>query len=233
MARHCLFPERTRISIMTRMSLTIEKRDASGKSPVARRLRKTGRVPGVMYKDGGNVPFSADELELAAVLRKGANLIDAKLDGNDQLTVLKTYDVHPVRGNLTHIDLQAVSMDQTVRTSVALHLVGSSPGQKEGAILTQGIQQLLIETVASNIPDSIEFDVSDTHAGDTVILRDVPMPEGVTPLDDEGTMVVALTVPRGAKGKGRKNEDGSAMTLEQEDAAEAADAAAENAPAEG
>lgn len=211
---------------MTRASLNIEKRDASGKSPVARRLRKTGRVPGVMYHADGNVPFSADELELAAVLRKGANLIDLELDGTEHLTVLKEYDVHPVRGNLRHIDLQAVTMDQTIRTTVSLELVGSSPGQKEGAILTQGIRELLVECVASSIPDQIEYDISDTHAGDTVILRDVEFPEGVTPLDDEGTMVVALTVPRGAKGKGRKNADGTDMTLEQEDAADAADASA-------
>ncbi|MCB0879318.1 MAG: 50S ribosomal protein L25 [Thermoleophilia bacterium] len=216
---------------MTRASLTIEKRDASGKSPVARRLRKTGRVPGVMYHSDGNVPFSADALELAAVLRKGANLIDATVDGTEHLTVLKDYDVHPVRGSLMHIDLQAVTMDQTVRTTVQLVLTGTSPGQKEGAILTQGIRELLIETVASNIPDQVEFDISNTHAGDSIILRDVPMPEGVVALDDEGSMVVALTVPRGAKGsKGLKNEDGSDMTLEQEDAAEAAEAAAESAP---
>jgi large subunit ribosomal protein L25 len=192
---------------MTRASLTIEKRDASGKSPVARRLRTTGRVPGVMYKDGGNVPFSADELELAAVLRKGANLIDVSLDGSEQLTVLKNYDVHPVRGSLVHIDVQAVTMDQKIRTTVQLVLVGTSPGQKEGAILTQGIRELLVETVASNIPDQVEFDISNTHAGDSVILRDVPMPEGVVALDDEGSMVVALTVPRGAKGKKGKGDD--------------------------
>jgi large subunit ribosomal protein L25 len=225
MAGHWNFPLQTQEPIMTRASLTIEKRDAAGKSPVARRLRKTGRVPGVMYHVDGNIPFSADELELAAVLRKGANLIDLKLDGTDHLTVLKDYDVHPVRGNLQHIDVQAVSMDQTVRTTVAFHLVGTSPGQKEGAILTQGTNELLIETVASKIPDAIEFDISDTHAGDTRILRDVPAPEGVTFLDDEGTMVVALTMPRGAK-RNRKNEDGSEMTEDQADAAEAADAAA-------
>ena len=203
---------------MTRMSLTIEKRDAEGKSPVARRLRKTGRTPGVMYHADGNVPFSADELELAAVIRKGANLIDVSLDGTEYLTVLKSYDVHPVRGNLQHIDVQAVSLDQTVRTTVALVLVGQSPGQKEGAILTQGIRELLIETVASNIPDQIEFDISDTHAGDSVILRDVPLPEGVTALTDEGSMVVALTVPRGAKGK-KKGKAGA------EEAAEGAEGA--------
>ncbi|MCW2923854.1 MAG: ribosomal rRNA E-loop binding protein Ctc/L25/TL5 [Thermoleophilia bacterium] len=209
---------------MARESLTIEKRDATNKSPEARRLRRTGRVPGVMYHADGNVPFSANELELAAVLRRGANLVDLKLDGAEHLTVLKSYDVHPVRGNLQHIDLQAVRMDQTIRTTVALNLVGESPGQKEGAILTQGIQQLLIETVASNIPDSIDLDISATHAGDTIILREVPAPEGVTILDDEGTMVVALTVPRG--GKARKNAEGEQMTEDEIDQADAAEATA-------
>jgi large subunit ribosomal protein L25 len=211
---------------MTRASLTISKRDASGKSPVARRLRKTGRVPGVMYHADGNIPFSADALELAAVLRKGANLIDCSLDGVDQLTVLKEYEVHPVRGSLVHVDVQAVTMDQTIRTTIQLVLTGTSPGQKAGAIVTQGIRELLVECVASNIPDQIVFDISSTQAGDTVILRDVVFPEGVTPLDDEGTMVVALTMPRGAKGKGRSNTDGTAMSQEQEDAADAAEAAA-------
>ena len=200
---------------MTRASLTIEKRDASGKSPVARRLRKTGRVPGVMYHADGNISFSADELELAAVLRKGANLIDANVDGTEHLTVLKGYDVHPVRGNVQHIDLQAITMDQTVRTTVQLVLTGTSPGQKEGAILTQGIRELLIETTASNIPDQVEFDISETHAGDSIILRDVPMPEGVTVLDDEGSMVVALTMPRGAKGGKGADADGEETSGEE------------------
>ena len=211
---------------MTRLSLTIEQRDASGKSPVARRMRKTGRVPGVMYHADGNVPFSADMLELAAVLRKGANLIDLKLDGAEHLTVLKDYQVHPVRGSLVHIDLQAVRMDQKIRTSVQLVLVGQSPGQKEGAILTQGIRELLIECLASEIPDTIEFDISGTHAGDTHILSDVTAPAGVTLLDDVGSMVVALTMPRGAKAKDRQNADGSDMTDAQEAEADAADAAA-------
>lgn len=210
---------------MARQSLIIERRDASGKSPVARRLRKTGRVPGVMYHADGNIPFSADELELAAVIRRGANLIDMKLDADEHLTVLKNYDVHPVRGNLQHVDVQAVRMDQLIRTSIPLVLVGVSPGQKEGAILTQGIRELLIETVASNIPDSVDFDVSNVHAGETVILRDVPQPDGVTFLDDEGTMVVALTVPRGMKSK--KMADGSTEVTEGDAPADESDAPAE------
>ncbi|MEO6867335.1 MAG: 50S ribosomal protein L25 [Gaiellales bacterium] len=208
---------------MTRLSLNIEKRDAQGKSPVARRLRKTGRVPGVMYHADGNVPFSANELELAAVLRKGANLIDLELEGATHLTVLKEYIVHPVRGNLQHIDLQAVRMDQLVRTMIPLELVGLSPAIKEGAILTQGIRELNVECIASAIPDRVEFDISDTAAGDTRILSDVTMPDGVTYLDDEGTMVVALTMPRAGKSKDETAD---------EDAAAAAAAASASAAGE-
>lgn len=187
---------------MARASLTIEKRDASGKSPVARRLRKTGRVPGVIYQpDGTNTSFSADNLELAAVLRKGNTLIDVSLDGKEQLTVVKEYQVHPVRGSLVHLDLQAVRMDQTVRSTASITLVGEAPGAKSGGILTQGLREVGIESTAANIPDTIEYDVSKLEAGETVILRDVTMPEGVTFTDDEGSMVVTITVPRGAKAK--------------------------------
>lgn len=193
---------------MTRANLKIEQRDASGKSPVARRLRRTGRVPGVVYKDGGNVTFSVDNLEAAAVLRKGATLIDIDLDGTEQLTVVKDFQVHPVRGNLVHIDLQAVRMDQKVRTTVPVVLEGSSPGQKEGGILQQGTTEVLIECLASQIPDQIVADINDLQAGDTLILRDVPAPDGVTYVDDEGQMVASITVPRGAKGK-KKDDAGN------------------------
>ena len=219
---------------MARASLTIEKRDASGKSPVARRLRKTDRVPGIVYHVDGNIPFSADYLEAAAVFRKGATLIDVKVDGADHLTVLKEYQVHPVRGDLVHFDLQAVSMDQTVRTTASLTLVGEAPGVKEGGILTQGTQEVLIECTAANIPDTIEFDVTGVHVGETRILKDVPLPDGVKVLDDEGTMVIAITVPRGAKSS--KNADGStSVESEAESDARESDeaaAAAKEAPAE-
>ncbi|MCW2956302.1 MAG: ribosomal rRNA E-loop binding protein Ctc/L25/TL5 [Thermoleophilia bacterium] len=211
---------------MARASLNIESRDASNKSPEARRLRNTGRVPGVVYHTDGNITFSADNLELAAVLRGGANLIDVEVDGKKHLTVLKDYQVHPVRGNVVHIDLQAVNLEQTVRTTVSLTLVGEAPGAKEGGILTMGIRELLIETKASQIPDTIEFDISNLHVGETVILKDVPRPEGVTILDDEGTSVIAITVPRGAKGA----RGGDLETEEAEDAAAAAAEGAVEAP---
>lgn len=202
---------------MARASLNIEKRDASGKSPTARRTRRSGRVPGVMYHVDGNISFSADELELAAVLRKGATLVDATIDGAEHLTVIKEYQTHPVRGTLQHIDLQAVTMDQTVRTTVPLNLVGVAPGIKEGGVLTQGAREVYVECAASQIPESIDYDVTHVHAGDTFILRDVTLPDGVRALDDEGTMVIAINVPRGAKGKKKGAAADEAATDENAD----------------
>jgi large subunit ribosomal protein L25 len=185
---------------MTRESLTVEKRNAEGKSPVARRMRKTGRVPGVMYGAGGAVSFSADALDAAAIRRHGATLIDLDIEGSKHLTVLKEFQLHPMRGDIQHVDLQEVRMDQKVRTVAQIELSGESPGVKAGGVLTQGARELSIECTPANIPDSIVVDVSRIGLGQTLILRDVPAPDGVSFTDDHGMMVIAISVPRGAKG---------------------------------
>lgn len=210
---------------MARESLSIERRDASGRSPVARRLRKAGRVPGVLYHGDENISFSADALDTAALLRHGATLIDAELDGTSHLTVLKDYQLHPVRGNVEHLDLQAVRMDQTVRTVATLVLVGESPGDKQGGVLTQGTREIHIESTASSIPEKIEVDVSALGLGDTIQLAEVTIPEGVTVLDDPHTMVAAVSVPRGTKQNAAGNIEVVASMEESLDIEAAPDAA--------
>lgn len=202
---------------MTRAALTVQKRDASGKSPVARRLRATGQVPGILYREAGSEPFSVDRLELNALLRKGATLVDLEFDGATCLTVLKEAQLHPVRGDVRHVDLQEVRMDQKVKTVASVTLYGDCPGVKAGGILTQGAREVSIESTPGNIPDAIQIDVSNIDVGQTLILRDVVAPDGVAFLDDPGMMVVSITVPRGAKGKGKKG----AAAAEGEEASEA------------
>jgi len=185
---------------MSRTSLVVQKRDASGKSPVARRLRKEGLVPGVVYGASAPESFSVGYLELNAMLRKGATLVDLDIEGTKKLTVIKDYQVHPVRGNVVHIDLQEVTMNQTVRTVVQLHLVGENIGVKAGGIITQGMRELHIESQADSIPEFIEHDITNLDLGAVMILRDLPVQPGVTYLDDPGNMIVTVNIPRGAKG---------------------------------
>lgn len=183
---------------MSRETLTAQKRDASGKSPVARRLRQTGQVPGVLYRKGESMAFSVDELEIAAVLRHGTTLVDLEVDGTKHTSVIKDYQVHPVRDTLQHIDLQEVALDETVRSTVDVIVVGEAPGVKAGGVLSLAVHSLNIESTPLNIPETIDIDVSNVDIGDTLHLRDIPAPEGVTILDDPDLTVLVVTVPRGA-----------------------------------
>lgn len=198
---------------MSRESLVAESRDAAGKSPVARRIRKAGRVPGVLYRSEGNIPFSADELEVAAMLRHGAQLVDLQVEGSTYISVLKDYQVHPVRGTMVHMDLQEVRMDETVTMKVPLVPVGEAIGLKVGGVLTQNIHELNVECLVSAIPDHIDVDVTGLQAGHSIHLPEVPAPKGVTFLDPPETLLVGISVPRGARGAAASaggDEDGEA-----------------------
>jgi large subunit ribosomal protein L25 len=194
---------------MSREALVAEKRDASGKSPTARRLRNSGMTPGVLYSnDGDNVPFAADELAVAAIIRHGAQLVDLDLDGSKHISLLKDYQVHPVRGSLVHLDLQEVRMDETLKMSAPIHVVGEAPGIKIGGVLTQNVHELQIECKASSIPDHIDVDVSDLQGGDSLHLAKVAAPEGVTFLDPPETLLMTISMPRGARGAAKAAAEG-------------------------
>jgi large subunit ribosomal protein L25 len=204
---------------MSRETLKATKRDASGKSPVARRLRKTGQVPGILYRGGDSLPFQVDGLEVAAVLRHGSTLIDLDVDGTSHASVIKTYEVHPVKGTLQHIDLQEVRMDEMIKSTVGIVLVGESPGQKAGGVLSQAVHELNIQSTPLNIPDSIEVDISGVEMGGSLTLADITAGEGVEFLDDPGTQLVMVSVPRaaaddevaeGEEGEGAEGEGGDA-----------------------
>lgn len=181
---------------MSRQVLKAQKRDASGKSPVARRLRKTGVTPGVLYRKDASLPFAATELDVAALLRHGATLVDIDVDGERHISVIKDYQVHPVRGTLVHIDLQEVRMDEIVRTVTSLVLTGEAIGVAEGGMLNQVLHELNIESTPGDIPDTIEVDVSALYVGASLAVSDITPPTGVTLLDDQDATIVSVTALR-------------------------------------
>lgn len=212
---------------MSREVLSAQPRDAAGKSPVARRLRRTGQVPGVLYKRGESLPFSVNSLEMSAILRHGTTLIDVEISGNKHTSVIKEYQVHPVRGHLMHIDLQEVAMDERLRSVVSIVLVGEAAGVRAGGILSQPVHELNIESTPGNIPETIEVDVTALEMGETLHLSEVTPPEGVVFVDDEGTALVNITQPRIA------SVDEEVAAEAGEGAAAPADDAADATPAEG
>jgi large subunit ribosomal protein L25 len=180
-------------------SLSLSKRAPEG-SRSARRLRREGLVPGVIYGgDGGPEHFAVDARILRNTLAHSGAILEVSIDGGTGVPVLvKDLQRHPVRGEAVHVDLLRVNMSETIHTTVTLELTGAdeAPGHVEGGVLTQETRELNIEALPGDIPDSIVFDVSRMEMNATATLSELSPPEGVTFLDDpEETVLATITPP--------------------------------------
>ena len=180
-------------------SLSLSQRAPEG-SRSARRLRREGLVPGVIYGgDGGPEHFAVDARILRNTLAHSGAILEVSIDGGTGVPVLvKDLQRHPVRGEAVHVDLLRVNMAETIHTTVHLELTGAeeAPGSVEGGVLNQETRELNIEALPGDIPDSITFDVSKMEMNETVTLSKLTAPDGVTFLDDpEETVLATITPP--------------------------------------
>jgi len=179
--------------------LSISPREPEG-SRATRRLRRSGRVPGVLYGGDGNpIAFSADARELRNALAAKGAVLEVVADGKATPAVLKSAQYHPVRGETMHVDLLRVNLNVAIHAVVPLELVGGddAPGAKSGGVLEQITRELNIEALPAEIPESLTHDVSAMEINDTITLADLTVPAGVTLLDDpEETVIATLTPPR-------------------------------------
>ncbi|MDX6655280.1 MAG: large subunit ribosomal protein [Solirubrobacteraceae bacterium] len=180
-------------------TLTVEPR-ASAHSRATRRLRRAGRVPGVLYGRGADPqPFSVDERDLRLALAAAGAVLDVELDGSKTSAILKDSHRHPVRGEVLHIDLLRVDLNKPIQAQVVLHLVGAddAPGVKEGGVLEQVTREITVEALPNDIPETIEHDVSHMEMLATEHLSAVTAPPNVTFTDDlEETVIASVTPPR-------------------------------------
>jgi large subunit ribosomal protein L25 len=179
-------------------TLSITARQPEG-SRNARRLRRSGLVPGVIY--GGDTEpthFAVDARILRNTLAHSGAILEVSLDGAGAAPVLvKHVQRHPVRGEAMHVDFLRVRMDQAIQTTVVLDLVGAelAPGTVEGGVLTQETRELNVEALPGDIPDTIQHDVSGLEMNATLTLGSITPPKGVTLLDDPETVVASITPP--------------------------------------
>jgi large subunit ribosomal protein L25 len=184
-----------------RVKLEVQQREKRG-SADARRLRREGLIPGVLYGRGKSPhPFSVYERELRRALTGPAGLhaiLDVVLDGQktSHASILKDYQQDIISGRLAHVDLQEVRLDQPIQAEVVIELVGEAAGSIEGGVLSQVTREINVEALPLEVPERIEVDVTSMQMGDTLRLADVAVQEGVTFLDDpEETVIATVTVP--------------------------------------
>lgn len=177
--------------------LTAEPRTEHGSRP-AGRLRRSGKVPAVLYGLGTDTAeLAVPARELNHILAGGANtLVTLKVDGDDALTLVRQIQRHPTRGDLLHVDFVRVRRDVAVSAEVALRMIGEPAGVLDGGVLEQLIFSLPIEAKPQDIPHEIEVDVSALVIGDQIRLEEVTLPPGVAATIEPDSLVVQVIAPR-------------------------------------
>ena len=196
--------------------LNVQARTAGGTGD-ARRLRKTGLIPAIVYGKGIEPKcISVNATEWQLLSRNELNILSLVEDGKETLVLLKEVQHDPIRNRTRHLDFQAISMDQKIKAHVAVRPGHALPaGASAGGLLEQNIHEIEVESLPQDLPEEIIVDVSAMNLGDIIHVGDIQMPEGVTAVT-HADIVVFTEVDENAAAA----EEEAAAPAEGEEAAE-------------
>lgn len=185
---------------MATVSLSANSRDSKGKG-AARTLRSQGQIPAVIYGHGRDpqpLALNARDLDkLLSHIQAESTVIEVTVGGHTAKTLIREIQRHPIKRQILHVDFQALVAGEKVVVSIPIVLQGIPEGVRlEGGVLDQTLREIEIEVDPSNIPDHIEYDVTNMVIGDSVHVSDLKVPEGVEVQDDPETSVAVLAAPR-------------------------------------
>ena len=185
---------------MATVSLSANARDGKGKG-ASRSLRSQGQVPAVIYGHGRQpqpLALNARDLDkLLSHIQAESTVIEVTVDGHTAKTLIREIQRHPIKRQILHVDFQALVAGEKVTVSIPIVLLGVPEGVRlEGGVLDQTLREIEIEVDPSNIPDHVEYDITNMVIGDSVHISDLKVPEGVEVIDDPETSVAVLAAPR-------------------------------------
>jgi large subunit ribosomal protein L25 len=187
---------------MQMQELTVKRRDATGKG-VARRIRREGGVPAILYGAEAPQPLVVDpKAVIKAIAGHGGTtqLLTLKFDadgGASRMAVLRELQFDPVTEQLLHVDLQEVSANKPITVRVAIHPVGEAVGVRETkGILSLVLHELDVACLPGQIPDRIDADIARLRIGDVLTVGDLGAPDGARILNDPGQAVATVAPPR-------------------------------------
>ncbi|HEV8640094.1 MAG TPA: 50S ribosomal protein L25 [Methylomirabilota bacterium] len=217
--------------------LTIKRREGTGRQ-VAKRLRRAGAVPAVLY---GGVKAESVTVDPRAVLRiihghqGSTQLLTLKIEGESaaRMAIIRAMQFDPVSEDLLHVDLQEVTADRAITVRVAVHPVGEAAGVKEQqGILNTVMHEVEVSCLPTQIPERIDADVTALMIGDVLTVADLKVPEGVRILNDPGQAVVTVAPPMAEEAPPVPAAEVAAVTTEPEVLTERKPKEEEAAPAE-
>ena len=212
---------------MSEVRIAAEPRTEFGKGP-ARRTRRAGRVPAVLYGHGTpprHISLPGHELMLA--LKSSNVLLQVEgLDEGPALAIPKDVQRDPIKGFLEHVDLLLVRRGEKVTVDVPVRVTGQIV---PGGMLDQQLVQISLEAEATNIPESIEVNVEGMDVGDSVYAKDLQLPEGSTLEADEQALVLhVMQAPTAEQIEAEISGEAAEAGAEAEEGAEAEGAESED-----
>ncbi|BDG34140.1 50S ribosomal protein L25/general stress protein Ctc [Parageobacillus sp. VR-IP] len=180
------------------MAIVLEAKERTDKKhSTLRRIRLQGNIPGILYgKNVDNKMIFVSGAELEKTIREGGrhSLMTLKIGGKDYSVLMREIQRDPLRGNILHVDFQAVDMSTEVDIDVDVRLIGEAAGVKDGGVLQQNLHQLSIRVLPANIPSSIDIDISHLQVGDVITVGDVKT-DGKYEINHEPSEVIATILP--------------------------------------
>lgn len=180
---------------MNEKSIEARTRTMTGKG-AAKRLRREGRLPAVMYDNTGKAVLldlnAKDFAKLYGTITE-STLIDVKIDGSkDAIAFVKDAQYNIITDTVTHVDFYEVEAGKKIRTKIPVRLTGSPEGVRTGGILEAGTEELDVECLPKNLPPRVVVDVSDLQLNHSIHVKDVVVPEGVKVLTDPHLTIATL-----------------------------------------
>jgi large subunit ribosomal protein L25 len=205
--------------------LEAEPRTEFGKGS-ARRTRRAGRIPAVLYGHGQDVVhLSLPAREFAAALRNGGSnaLLTVVLDGKDQLALTKAVQRDPLTRQHEHVDLVIVRRGEKVTVDVPIHVIGDAAPE---TLVNIELNTVSVQVAATSIPENIEVDVTGREAGQGVTAGELTLPRGATLLTDAEALVVNVSAAQSAEAIDAELAEAEAEAgIEREESGEAAEGA--------
>jgi len=172
----------------------------------SRRLRASGRVPGVIY--GAGKPAQAIELDQNALLRHlkleafHASILDMTVEGNKEAVLLRDFQIHPWKPMALHVDFQRIDKNKKIHMKVPLHFTNADichAVKLEGGMVQHIMNEIDIQCLPGDLPEYIEVDLKDMKLGDSLHITDLTLPKGVEPLPKlkhDNPAVVTVQLPK-------------------------------------
>jgi len=161
----------------------------------ARKLRKTGMTPCIIYGHGQeNIPVAISRHDLDLAIHHGQRLIEVDLDGSVENVLIKATQYDTFEKDLLHVDLTRVNLDELVVVTVPVVLHGTPAGASAGGVLQQIAAEVTIECVVTSIPDELRLQVNDLQVGDTVTAGQLELPQGASMVTDAETPICSIVV---------------------------------------